>query len=461
MVDIIPFGGDWERSLLGPHFAAFGAPGTGKSLLLEMIMRAALGNGFLSRALVYDPKAAMSPRIYGGCGVPEAKVIHLNPLDARGYAFDLATDLRSEADIQQFAAKLIPQEKETNPFFPLSAQILFQQPAYAFMRWVPGQWNFNDWIQVSLNEEHFLKVLRSTESGAIVASSMLGENKNSDVLMTLQARLRQYELVAAALVGAKPFSLRRWMEATEDHEVVVLTTSRQHSAALDPYLGAVLDFVSQLLMDRADVDESVPNDLTWMLIDEARLAKQFGLLNEALLLTRSKGARFVVNVQAISGAEDAWGRERAHEMLDMFDQMAFCRINGPTTQRVASELCGSERDYLASYSEQVGGQGARTTSVALTDVPYYVPSDFGRIPNPSPLTGIDAIFRVQSERYQTHMPPEYCSRWLPFASRKPEHAGFIPRDQPFMHRPPISPAVCRAFGLTGAVGAERERAILI
>ncbi len=462
MVRIIPFGGDWEREeYLGPHFAAFGAPGTGKSLLLNQIARAVLGCGCLSRTLVYDPKAAMSPLIYGGCGVPEAKVIHLNPLDARSYTFDLASDMRTEADIQQFAAKLIPEEEHGNPFFSLSAQAIFQQPAYAFMRWTPGQWTLNDWIQVSLNEDHLAKVLRSTESGAVVLSAMLRENKNRDVFVTLQARLRQYELIAAAAVGSKPFSIRRWLEATDDHQVIVLTTSRQHAAALDPYIGAVLDFVSRLLMDRPDVDENNPRDLTWMLIDEARLARQFNLFNEALLLTRSKGARFVVNIQAFSGAEDAWGPERAQEMLDMFDQIAFCRINGPTTQKVASDLCGSERGYLASYSEQIGSAGGPSRNLSLTDVPFLTPSDFGRIPNPSPLTGMSGVFRVRGQTYKAHMSPEYCGRWLPFASRKPEHAGFVAKELPFLHRPPISPAVCRAFGLTGAGVAEAERAILI
>ena len=95
-----------------PHSVFIGAPRTGKTILLRMLMQSMMfdEHGQLaSRVIVHDPKREFYPLLVG-MGVHPAMIRVLHPLDVRSSPWHLAHDFTRPERITALANALIPGE---------------------------------------------------------------------------------------------------------------------------------------------------------------------------------------------------------------------------------------------------------------------------------------------------------------------------------------------------------------
>ncbi len=82
-----PWGGMFfPRHLLGTHFALLGAPGSGKTVSMRLLLGAVLRDNPSPRILMFDPKGDEVWPMLRGMGVEPERIITMNPFDKRAWA---------------------------------------------------------------------------------------------------------------------------------------------------------------------------------------------------------------------------------------------------------------------------------------------------------------------------------------------------------------------------------------
>ena len=109
----------WNKD--APHSVFIGSPGTGKTLLLRMLMRSVLFDAkgkLAARALVHDPKREMYP-VLRGMGVSDDDIRIVHPLEARATPWNIAADFRTREQALELAHALIrdSESRGQNEFF--------------------------------------------------------------------------------------------------------------------------------------------------------------------------------------------------------------------------------------------------------------------------------------------------------------------------------------------------------
>lgn len=116
------------------NFLAVGAPGSGKSKTIEMLMNKVLrhlssSDDVDTRALIYDHKQNTAP-LLTGMRVP-FKII--NPTDARTVAWDVGRDLDEPAHAAELANLIVPQDPNAKEdFYRKAARHLIEATVLAF-----------------------------------------------------------------------------------------------------------------------------------------------------------------------------------------------------------------------------------------------------------------------------------------------------------------------------------------
>ena len=140
------------------HFAIVGATGSGKTLLQRLLMQSVLpriGTGREQRALIYDAKQDVLS-LLAGMGL-RCPIWTLHPFDARGVAWDMASDITSPAAALQAATLLVPKaQNDANPFFSNAARHLLYGVLLAFILKAPGRWSLRH-VLLALRSEPLLR----------------------------------------------------------------------------------------------------------------------------------------------------------------------------------------------------------------------------------------------------------------------------------------------------------------
>ena len=204
------------------HFSVTGATGSGKTILMRMLMQSVLPRiqpGNDQRALIYDAKQDMLSILKAIC--PEQRIILLNPFDERGAAWDMAADVTSPATAQQVASILIPEEKNTSqPFFADAARHLLAGVLISFIRHSPERWTFRDVIFTMKQAARLREVIARDESTSDLLEYFKNETTAQNIMSTVATKLQRYEFIAAAWTHAKEkVSLRDWIK---DRSILVL-----------------------------------------------------------------------------------------------------------------------------------------------------------------------------------------------------------------------------------------------
>lgn len=452
---LLPWGGlEFEPGpeFLDAHFGLVGCPGSGKTLCIRMLIRAALaerGRGthvaVRHRALVYDPKRDAVPMLTG-LGFSPDQIRVLNPFDARAYAWDMASDILDDAGARQLAAIIAPVPKDVRePFFVEAAQNLIHGVVRTFQSACPRAWTLRDITEAVTSPARLRGVLERSPDGLDLAAMFLDQDPRTtgSILATLVTRVSYYRTIAALwarLPKERLVSLDRWMRVDGEPFILVLGTDKKHSESLDPINRVLFRRAAELVVSR---HEEYPPDQSWFFVDEARVAGKLDGLPDLLLQGRSKSARVVLGFQDIEGMRDVYGREVANELLAMCGNLAFLRLQSNESAKWAADFAGQ---YMAWQSSHTSGQNfgrdfsySSSTTDNLSFIPSLLPSELRGLPPANLEDGIPGVFAVPSagvwkgviERafLETHLPEVY-------SDTTPTAPGFAPRDAADQERLP-------------------------
>lgn len=425
------------------HFLTAGTTGSGKTNLLLQFMASVLvwiGRKPDQRALVYDPKTELLSFLYGlGLG---QKVRILHPLDVRSAAWDLAADVTSPAAAQQMAAVLIPQEKESkNPYFSMAAQQLLAGVFVFLMKTVPGRWDLRDVILIMERRELLRQALeRYPETAALVEEYFAPEETFANVRSTVANWMRRYRPIAACWHHAKDkVSLEDWIAG--DY-ILLLGQDDSIRVQMDAINRALFLRASQLILRGSDSSTR----RSWLIIDEVRELGNLDGLSRFLTTARSKGACFCGGYQTPSGMKAAVGEHVADEINDQIWNWALCRMGGDVSAEWASRLVGE-----VEFDEDTQGTGPKIVKRRA-----LMPETFKELPQPTPKTGVSAVFITPYTGAYTYTVP---GREIAAVRRliRDDVPNFVPRPRSHQELPSWTEADSRRLGLS-LVDAEREEA---
>lgn len=372
------------------HFALIGSTGSGKTILIRMLMQSVLpsiGKGRDVRALVYDAKQDSMSMLAGIA--PGAEIILLNPFDARGVAWDMAKDITAPTTAQQVATILIPEDKSSQPFFSDAARHLLTGVLISLIQRKGGAWDFRDVLLALGNKERLEEVLRACPATIDIAAQYLYEgNTARNVMSTVATKMQRYHFVAAAWHRAKrKISLREWLES---ESILVLGNDEATRTALDAINQVIFKRLSELILAQSESEAR----RTWIFLDELRQAGKLNGLSSLLTKGRSKGTCVVLGYQDIEGLRDVYGRQLANEIAGQCANKAVLRCDSPETAQWASTLFGwSEvREVSHSTSETHDDRLRKSANQRFTKREEVLPSQIMELKPTSPFHGMQGYF---------------------------------------------------------------------
>lgn len=449
------------------NFLLIGAPQSGKTLTQFALMKSVLDRmktGSNIRALIYDAKRDIYPHL-AALGLAD-KVHFMNPLDARGSAWDIAADLHNNPILaDEIAAILFPQKGDENPFFANAARELFKAVTIALCDIAPLKWTLRDAILALRSADRIRAIIgddRAVDNEHLIEVFLGQRESNLDVQATVIATLNQLTFVAAAWWHAwrdgKRISLAAWAKS----ESILLLGSNPELTSMMQNINAVLFHrVTQLLRNQceADHEESYrnggPRRQTWLFIDELANAGKLPEFETLLSEARSKGVCTVAAFQSLPQLECAYPDGAAHALLATFGNRAFFAVHDKKTADYMSGEIGlaevdevrvtmnAGREFGGSYSHSSGESSSTTTGESwgqsfgrgtqrtLRNRPAVMAEDIMRMPLADPAVGIHAVLRTKEfiHSYCVHTSPQVVdglrakrdSNVEDFQERPPEH----------------------------------------
>lgn len=412
------------EAVLGPHFQVVGKTRSGKTLTLRLYMQSALTTivpGSNRRAIVYDAKGELLP-VLKGMDLP-CPILSLNPLDAAGFAWDMASDITDPNAAKTVAEVFVPEEQETQKYFPRSARRILEAVLRHLIKNAPGKWNLAD-VLLILNDVKLLhQIMRSSPASRhLITKYFKPESTFKNTLSTLDTLVSRYETVAACWARAQEMgnaiSLNDWLRTSS---VLVISRNQDVRQALDPTNQLLFQRLFELLLAGPEVKSLPPEGRprTWICLDEAAKAGELKALDDVLLQGGSKGISVILAYQDVLSMRQAYGDKKADALLAQCSNTAVYHVGGDATSQWASKLFGqfeAKEKFAAesrtwathnSYSASFNTQRSRLDAVLPSE--FYElkgPKETGRLNGFYITDGIGA-YKASFEFADMLLPPKY------------------------------------------------------
>ena len=240
-----------------------GAVGTGKTRMHRELMRSVVANigpGSDRRLLVYDTKRDLLSELRGMN--PSADVLILNPFDRRSVAWDVAADVKTPEEADDFANSVIPSDNKGElGFFPAASRVIVAGVINSLNRIHPGRWGLRRLILIMANRGRLERVL----SGSDVIDQYFSP---PETLANIQ------NTIANAMVKLKPVAalwehtdrkirLKQW--ATSGSSILVLGGNGESGISLQETNLAAVNTISRTIFL---APESPDRSRLWFFCDE-------------------------------------------------------------------------------------------------------------------------------------------------------------------------------------------------
>lgn len=406
------------------HFLLLGTTGSGKTVILRLLMQSVLpeiGSGVDARAVVYDAKQDMVPLV--SAIAPKALCRILHPFDERGVAWDMCADVREPRVAVELVFTLFPREHESQPFFSNAVRLLAYKTIISFM--LSGdEWTFAD-LLIALSSTRRLKHIlkRHPETRDVIHQLFRDPKLLANIESTIATMLLTYSPVAAAWESAKgKFSLRQW---TNEESILILGNSDVSRAAIDSLNRCIVKRLSDLTLAQS---ESFTRR-NWFFLDEASEAGRLDGLVSLVKKGRSKGAVVVLAAQGITGFQDEklYGVHITSDLLAQFGNRFFGRLECPDTSEYASRLVGDQEIEQITISRTYAQHNSTTHNQQIVTRRAVLPVEFMNVDPCTRENGLSGTFLIRSLGcFQANLPgPElFDERLIP---PDPKVPAFIDR----------------------------------
>lgn len=357
------------------HFLVVGATGSGKTVVLRLLMQSVLPRitrGSNWRAVIYDAKQDMMEIL---SGLPlSCDVILLNPFDARSAAWDMAKDITTHATAVQIASIFIAEEKGDNSFFAKAARDLFAAVLFALHETQPGDWTLANVVAILSSRDRAKDLLERVPYTRYMAEEYFSRDEKTlaNIQSTVSANIGYLRPIASLWHHARRrISLTEWVKS---ESILVLGNMEHLRCPLDAVNRALFQRLAELVLTES---ESTTRR-TWFFLDELKEAGKHDALPRLLTEGRSKGVRIAMGFQTIEGLEAVYGDRLASEITGIAANKCLLRTDSHKTAEWASYAIG-ETEYRA-WTRSKDPQGYQSISEQIVKREAVIASQLQRLP---------------------------------------------------------------------------------
>jgi type IV secretory pathway TraG/TraD family ATPase VirD4 len=348
------------------HFLAVGATGSGKTVLIHALMKSLfprIKTDKKFRAFIYDDKPDFMPfarafKLDEHGATLDQYVWSLDPFDANGFAWDIASDVTTKAEAMQVASVLAPVDSGVpDTYWQQATQDFLAAVLLSFHEANGKTWSLRDVMLSFTSEPRLRTILARSLNAQRMVRFYLGANSLGDVLAVLQSKLGPYGVAASLYSHAKEKkSVREWSKSN----AILLVTGRSiFSQAMKPINQAIFRMVSLLLLNEQDdvpgSTDSTETDSNWIFLDEIREIGKLQGYHELANKGRSKGVRLVLGFQSIEGLSAEHGEAAANEIANLCGHRTFLHTTSVTTRNWEADQVGKVvvDETVFTYSQSV------------------------------------------------------------------------------------------------------------
>lgn len=408
---------------LTTHTKIVGTTRSGKTNVLRLMMQDALPHAFAStraRAFIYDPKSEFFP-ILAGMGIDPQDIKILNPLDARGYAWDLAKDFTTDPHAESLAGIIIPENPNAGSgrFFDDASRILITAIIKLFMEYAPAQWTLRDIILASESVE-LISVLMQNDPHLQADLKAVGQGETAgNVMATLASRTRTSLRTVAAyehyhMSEGRTFTLNDWLN---NQYILLLGNDRENKETLKAFNNLLTDRVSQLLTSRKT------EGYTFVILDELPELGKVGNIERVAKLGASYGVCLTIAFQSWTDLKEIYGENTANSLIGQCDKSAYLRVLDDQTAEWEAKQIGrlkvKRKMKTSTAGISMSGKEAmadkmQTVSEQFDKDYVFQPEFFMYTPKPGLETaeGVTGVYRVGEFMYQHEISSQQLSLYM-------------------------------------------------
>ncbi len=345
------------RSYLNKLTLITGRPGSGKTVLLRMMMRSiaklfpvlealtAAGRypgGGKMRWLVVDPTNAYLSYLYQ-CVPENVPIIRATPMDVGSKRWDIAQDITSDALNEALQDGLFPASIAKNagdPFWYNKARELTKGIVTVYHD-RNSDWQFHDLI-IPIKYPQFLKplLMQSVRTNGLAQTELVGR-LGRDIIATTSSVLNRMAIAAALWQrSTETFSLRDFLD-----QRAVLHFG--YTPDMIPALSGIANALVHVLVLKG-ISRNDQYDHTLLWLDEGRYLADVGGLEDIAARGRGAGFGVIYAAQGTPGLINKWGEGRVKELLDLVSTWIILS-SGIDTADLFSRMVGPVEGIQGSY----------------------------------------------------------------------------------------------------------------
>jgi len=323
------------------HIVMHGTTGAGKTQFIRQLLKQVRNRN--EKGIIFDDGGAYAAEFYDA----NRGDIILNPFDVRCPNWDAWAECATEADFENFATALIPDESDKDKFWVNSARNILS----SIMRRLKENkdTSYQSLLQHCLNFplSKLQEMLKDTPAEQLVDGDIAKTATTIRAVITNHVKCLRY---LPQVKGKPSFSLRQWlMDETKNKSACVFIVVRDKDiqaiqSLISLWVGLVTTHVKSLERSRTR--------RIWLMLDEVMNLNRLHNLAKTLATGRNYGLCCVLGMQNKAQLRDTYGRDAAQAIFDLLSTQLFFRsTSGDIAEEVSKELGESEViERLENYS---------------------------------------------------------------------------------------------------------------
>ena len=306
------------------HFFILGAPGSGKTLLLNEVLEQ-LENRF-EKVLIHDFKGDFIDKFYN----PIDDLI-FNPIANNSIKWSIFNDIENEFDIDFIAFSIIPQPSlREDPFWKNAARdVLIAILKYCYRNDLTENKNIFEILKKS-NEE-IAKLLK--DNGFEYVTDYIS-GKDSKQAQSVMATLKQHTKFFEILKDGD-FSIKNYLK-NDEKCFIFLQNTASIKDTISPALSLFVDiFAKNVLSLKDDLNRRI-----FFILDEFGMLNRLNSIVDLLTNGRSKGASVWLAVQDVGQISNLYGDNLRQTIMNACNNYFAFKVNDYLTAELLSKKFG-------------------------------------------------------------------------------------------------------------------------
>lgn len=408
------------------HALILGKTGAGKTTLFKPYLKAAIDRGDLM--IVYDNKTEFTEIIGAKNDKFDEKTVILGPWDERSINWRLGLDIVSKQDAKQFADNLINSD-EDNIFIGGGKAII--TGAIVYLQETMG----TEWQASDLHKIIHLKPLEYvdliTDFHPEIKALLSFDDKDEPVTATANMFQNASKYAGDFLdilsdcEGGRDFSIKEWLGQLKTGDIktqiIILQGNKQYSALQRALYSNFISFSVSILNSPSFKERKAKERGLWYFLDEFPQLGKLSNIQEVAEIGRSKGARLIMGMQAVSQVYSVYGRDDGKTLTGILQTYAAGAL-APEDAQALSDMFGKRTIAVKQRSESLSGNEGMEGAAVTTSYSWNVKDenivnadDFGNLKQNA--KGVELMLFLGTNTYkifQTHLKfPKIRQQYVP------------------------------------------------